>query len=228
VSAVWLRATAQLRGRVRVTVLLALLVGLASGLVLAALAGARRSDAALPGFLRFNQATDAMVWVVPRSGSIFNPPAHLARERRVISELPGVRSASRGSVLIVSGTDPASPAGPRRQAALVALDPGGGGRVGRPMVIAGRLPREDHAEEAAVDEELAQRRGLRVGSVYRIGTYTTAQFGPAGQGVPIRPQGPTVELRITGIVRHPSDLLPVGCANSDMASELPVHSTIAR
>jgi len=54
VSAVWLRATAQLRGRVRVTVLLALLVGLAGGLVLAAVARSRRSDAALPRFLAFN------------------------------------------------------------------------------------------------------------------------------------------------------------------------------
>jgi hypothetical protein len=53
-SAVWLRATAQLRGRVRVTVLLALLVGLAGGLVLAAVAGARRSDGVLPRFLAFN------------------------------------------------------------------------------------------------------------------------------------------------------------------------------
>jgi hypothetical protein len=219
VSAVWLRATAQLRGRVRVTVLLALLVGLAGGLVLAAVAGARRSDAALPRFLAFNQATDAMVWVVPRSGSFFDDRSHLARERRVVSELPGVRSASRGSVLIVSGTDPASPAGPRRQAALVALDPGGGDLVGRPMVIAGRLPREDQAEEAAVDEELAERRGLRVGSVYRIGTYTTAQFGPAGEGVPLRPEGPTVELRVTGIVRHPSDLLPPVDGNDDFDTD---------
>jgi hypothetical protein len=219
VSAVWLRATAQLRGRVRVTVLLALLVGLAGGLVLAAVAGARRSDAALPRFLRFNQTTDAMVWVVPRSGSFFDDRSHLARERRVVSELPGVRSASRGSVLIVSGTDPASPAGPRRQAAVVALDPGGDDLVGRPMVIAGRLPREDQAEEAAVDEELAERRGLRVGSVYRIGTYTSTQFGPAGEGVPLRPEGPTVELRITGIVRHPSDLVPPVDGNDDFDTD---------
>jgi hypothetical protein len=208
VSAVWLRTTAQLRGRVQLTVLLALLVGLAGGLVLAALAGARRSDAALPRFLAFNQTTDAMVWVVPRSGSFFDDRSHLGQERRVVAGLPGVRSTTRGSVIIVSGTDPASPAGPRRQTAVVALDPGGGDLAGRPMVIAGRLTREDRADEATIDEELAQRRGLRVGSTYRIGTYTMAQFGPVGEGVPIRPDGPTVELRITGIVRHPNDLTP--------------------
>ena len=56
------------------TVLLALLVGLAGGLVLAAVAGARRSDAALPRFLPFNQATDAMVWDRAAFGPIFNLP----------------------------------------------------------------------------------------------------------------------------------------------------------
>jgi hypothetical protein len=47
-GAVWLRARVQLRGRVRASLLLALLVGLSGGVVLAALAGARRSDAAMP------------------------------------------------------------------------------------------------------------------------------------------------------------------------------------
>ena len=50
-GAVWLRAKAQLRGRLLASLLLALLVGLAGGVVLAAVAGARRSDAALPRFL---------------------------------------------------------------------------------------------------------------------------------------------------------------------------------
>jgi hypothetical protein len=58
-SAVWLRARAQLRGRAQATVLLLLLVGITGGVVLAAVAGARRSDAALPRFLAFSQTTDA-------------------------------------------------------------------------------------------------------------------------------------------------------------------------
>jgi hypothetical protein len=81
---------------------------------------------ALPRFLAFNQTTDAMVWVLPRSGSFFDDRSHLAEEARMVASLPRARSATRGSVLIMSGTDPASPAGPRRQAAVVALDPGGG------------------------------------------------------------------------------------------------------
>jgi hypothetical protein len=46
VGAVWLRARAQLRGRLLASLLLALLVGLAGGVVLAAVAGAHRSDTA--------------------------------------------------------------------------------------------------------------------------------------------------------------------------------------
>ena len=41
----WLRARAQLRGRALATLFLVLLVGLAGALVLAAAAGARRSEA---------------------------------------------------------------------------------------------------------------------------------------------------------------------------------------
>ena len=124
-GAVLMRARAQLRGRLRTSVLLAVFVGLAGGVVLAAVAGARRSDAALPRFL------------------------------------------------------------------------------------AGRLPDERRAEEAVVDEELAKRQGLAVGATWRVQAYTMAQFGPAGEGKPIPPEGPTVDLRVVGIVRHPRDLLPV-------------------
>jgi hypothetical protein len=68
-GAVWLRAKAQLRGRLLASMLLALLVGLAGGVVLAAVAGARRSDAALPRFLAATRTTKATVWILgPRGG----------------------------------------------------------------------------------------------------------------------------------------------------------------
>jgi hypothetical protein len=91
-GAVWLRAMAQLRGRVRASLLLALLVGLSGGVVLAALAGARRSEAALPRFLAASRTTDATVWIFgPRGGQ----PARtdLADELRAVAALPQVRAA---------------------------------------------------------------------------------------------------------------------------------------
>ena len=65
----WMRARAQLRGRVGASLFLALLVGLAGALVLAAAAGARRSEAALPRFLAANQTVDAAVYVPASSPS---------------------------------------------------------------------------------------------------------------------------------------------------------------
>jgi ABC-type lipoprotein release transport system permease subunit len=219
-GAVWLRARAQLRGRVWASLLLALLVGLASGLVLAALAGARRSDAALPRFLAASRTTDTLVYVAGPSGQPGQPArTDLAEELRAVAALPQVRAAQRLSPLIMSASDPTGPARPSRQLGWVGLDRPGNEGFGRPMVVAGRLPRPDRPEEAAVDEEFAWRHGLRAGSAFRIGTYTRAQFGPAGEGVPIPPEGPAADLRVTGILRFPDDLLPVAEGRNEVDAD---------
>jgi hypothetical protein len=201
----WLRAKAQLRGRARASLLLALLVGLAGALVLAAAAGARRSEAALPRFLAANRTMDAAVLVQPDE-----PFDDLAEARRRLAALPEVRQVFRlTGALILAGADPTDPGRWHRQLGAVALDPGGSMAFGRPIVAAGRLADERRTDEVVVDEELAERRHLRVGSLYRVGIYTRRQFGPAGEGRFVSPQGPVVDLRVVGIVRTPRDLVPV-------------------
>jgi hypothetical protein len=94
-GAVWLRAKAQLRGRLLASLALALLIGLSGGVVLAAVAGARRSDAALPRFLAATRATEATVWILgPRGGQ----PARseLAAELRAVAALPRCAPPSGG------------------------------------------------------------------------------------------------------------------------------------
>jgi FtsX-like permease family len=209
-GAIWLRATAQLRGRVRASLLLILLVGLSGGVVLAALAGARRSEAALPRFLAAYRTADTLVSIIgPRNRPGEPARNDLATEVRAVAGLPQVRTARRVCLVILSGSDPTTGARPSRQLALVGLDGVGHEAFGRPMVVAGRLPRPDRADEAAVDEEFAWRHGLRAGTAFRVGTYTRAQFGSAGAGAPVEPAGPAVDLRVTGILRAPDDLLPV-------------------
>jgi FtsX-like permease family len=78
-----------------------------------------------------------------------------------------------------------------------------------PILVAGRPPRSDHPEEAAVNEEFAWRHGLRPGGQFQVRTYTRAQFPSIEQGLPIPPEGPVAALRVAGIVRFPSDLVPV-------------------
>jgi ABC-type lipoprotein release transport system permease subunit len=201
----WLRARAQLRGRARASLLLALLVGLAGALVLAAAAGARRSEAALPRFLAANRTMDTGVYVVTD-----DPFDDLANARRQVAELPEVRQVVRlTGALILASADPTDPTRWHRLLGALSLDPGASVAFGRPIVVAGRLADERRPDEAVVDEELAQRRHLRVGSRYRVGAFTLEQFGPAGEGRAVAPQGAVVDLRVVGIVRYPRDLVPV-------------------
>ena len=201
----WLRARAQLRGQARASLLLALLVGLAGALVLAAATGARRSEAALPRFLAANRTMDTGVYVVTD-----DPFDDLANARRQVADLPEVRQVVRlTGALILAGADPTEPTRWHRLLGALSLDPGASVAFGRPIVVAGRLADELRPDEAVVDEELAQRRHLHVGSRYRVGAFTLEQFGPAGEGRAVSPQGAVVDLRVVGIVRYPKDLVPV-------------------
>jgi hypothetical protein len=202
----WTRARAQLRGRARANLFLALLVGLAGALVLAAAAGARRSEAALPRFLAANRTVDAAVFLPAAPGD------DMAEARRRVAELPEVaqvfRESGRVGSLVLVGAGPADRGRWHRQLGRIFLDPGGGAVFGRPIVVAGRLPDEGQAEEVAVDEELASRRRLRVGARYRVAAFTLDQLGPAGEGRAVRPRGAVADLLVVGIVRYPEDLAP--------------------
>ena len=187
-GAAWLCTRAQLRGRGLASLLLALLVGLAGGFALAALAGARRSDTALVRFVTASVTVDdRVVWDMSGGGSIDQP--ELAAQLAGVAALPQVRAAQRAAVVIASVLDPAGPMGPARQLAWVGLDRPGHEALGRPLLVAGRWPRPDRAEEALVDEEFTSRHGLHVGGLFRVGIYTRAQFNQAAGGV-LSPQGP--------------------------------------
>src|SRR5687768_4595404 len=67
-GAVWLGLRAELRTRWRALVVLALLIGLGAGIVMATLAGARRTDSAYDRFLVSQHADDVLI---PSGGSVF-------------------------------------------------------------------------------------------------------------------------------------------------------------
>src|SRR5436305_12080544 len=81
VQAVWMAARAQLRRRWGATVALILLVGLTGGVVLAAVAGASRTDSAMKRFVAFSRPEDAYVSVngpqLPGVSSLGGPPPDL-------------------------------------------------------------------------------------------------------------------------------------------------------
>jgi hypothetical protein len=204
VGAVRARAGSLVRRRVGATVLLALLVGLAGAVSLAALAGARRGERALPRFLARQDPPAAVVYAFgpgPGPGSVDDG----SQTADAIRELPGVEQATRVAPLLVAGPDVAGT--PRRLVALDQIDGGGTTVLGRPIVVAGRAPDGTRPDEVAVDEEFVDRTGIEVGERFPLRTYTAARTGDTDpNGAP--PDGPTVEVRVVGVVRHPHDLVP--------------------
>src|SRR2546430_9676319 len=92
-NAVWMRMRWELRSRVAGVVVLGVIVGVIGGVVIAAAAGARRTETAYARFLRTTRAVDVIV--TP------NPPGAVAR-RHEIERLPDV--APTTLVTLASGT----------------------------------------------------------------------------------------------------------------------------
>jgi ABC-type lipoprotein release transport system permease subunit len=149
---VWYRFRVELRTRWRAWLGLALLVGFAAGLVIAAAAGARRTDSAYDRFLRSQRAYDVGVFVDnPVSGSPF---AYIAPD--AIAHLPQVAESAHGVLIPIAFDDGI--------AGLVATD----GRIGRSInrfkFVEGRAPDPERANEVAVGFDFAESKGLHVGS----------------------------------------------------------------
>ena len=189
------------------------MVGLGGGVALTAVAGARRTDAAMPQFVAyglpddggflFGSVTSSPVTTGPAASSLTLTPI----ERRVV-HLRQVAAYFQAPYLFMT-TDPAgynagglNPIG-ATNAALYR-------RVDRPLVVAGHLPDPTRPFDVAVNELAADEDHLRVGGSVRLYAYSFAQFqhsaltsssishGP--------PAGPAFTVRVTAIVRFPQDV----------------------
>jgi len=137
---------------------LALVIALAGGAVLAAAAGASRTDTAYPRFLTQSHASDVLV-----------SPANtgIAGYDAAVGTLPGV-AASAALVGISAG--PVSAAGVIDDDAttFAPLDGRYGRTVDVPKMLAGRLPGLAAPREVAVTQIAARLLNLHVGSVVRM------------------------------------------------------------
>jgi hypothetical protein len=200
-TAVWARSRAELRRRWRATVLLAVLVGLTGGVVLAAVAGARRTDTVMDRFLAYHQGTNIGIEL-------------RGLDTDAVRRLPMVADVAEGGYLAMVL---AGPSGNPNPDAFGEINPFVGlrepwpGSSNRPILVAGRLPSGDRPLEVAVDETLADRRHLEVGSTLRMWGYTPAQVEGFGDVAQFRaaPLGGAFDLTVTGILRTPYDLAPV-------------------
>lgn len=149
-------AARKLRAGWRGWVVFAVLVAVAGGAVLTALAGAIRTDTAYPRFLVASRAADALV--SPAGPGVRGYDAAVAR-------LPGVAAAA---AVVGINAVPVSASGAHGATVVASLD----GHLGRtleiPKMLAGRLPAADAPGEIALTQIGAQQLHLRVGSALRM------------------------------------------------------------
>lgn len=152
-TAVWVLVRARLRARWRALLGLALLVGVASGAVMAAAVGARRTDPAYSRLLEPTRAEDVELEIGGFDNSGFIDS---------LARLPQVADMGLESVALVTPNMPGDPpkfstSSPRLQD-VMSVDGRVGWTVNRPLILAGRRPDPARPDEVGLSESLARHR----------------------------------------------------------------------
>jgi hypothetical protein len=190
VGAVGLLASRDIRRRWRSALAIALLIGIIGALVLAAVAGARRSSTSLDRFLDATRSANVEFYVGTPTDR------ELAEFRRA----PGVETVAhlRGYSASAeeSGLGFAAP-----------LDDVFDREIDRSRIIDGRRPDPSEPLEVTVAEGIAEEFDLRPGSTLTTVSYTQEQIDRAFKGgAEEAPAGPNLTFRVVGVVRRPLDL----------------------
>jgi ABC-type lipoprotein release transport system permease subunit len=193
--AVLMRLRAELRSSWRSWAGLVVLVGVVGALVLAAVAGARRTETAFPRALETANLTDGGLPIGSKFGF-----ADLTQEQ--IRRLPDVEEVYRGDGFFFDGrTDKG------RHLENVDLnsspDPRYGDTVDGVKIIAGRKMDAKRPNEAVVDEYAATQNGLEVGDTFTVRFAAASQLDAALKashgGGPFRPTGARARFEVVGI-----------------------------
>lgn len=181
-------ASIDVRRRWRSTLALVLLAGAVGAVVLASVAGARRTASSVERFEAESRAAHLEVNVGDASSEqIERFRAHPAVE--------GVGVLRQLSIFTEDESVYLPSAGP--------VDGSFGRDVDRARLVEGRWARGAH--ELNVGEGLAGRLGVGLGDTIRFASFSPEQITDESDEVP-EPAGPTVTFDIVGIVRRPLDL----------------------
>ena len=188
-AAAWLRV--DLRRRWRSWVALALLVAVASGTVLAAVAGARRAETAQGRLVE--RTLPATAAVLP------NEPGFDWDAVRAMPEVEAVATFLLGPPFPV--TDDVTGEAVDEGFGFAPGDAAWGSAVDRPVVLAGRLPDPARADEVLVTPRYLELGDRRIGDTLTARLFTPEQVASqaAAEGSPPDPAGPVVRLRIVGV-----------------------------
>jgi hypothetical protein len=201
-AAVLARARAELRTRWRSWLALTLLLGLAGGMVLALLGGARRTDSAYDRLVAAEQPADLEFYAhdLPETGK-GRAPVTLDRLER----LPGVVESGRFLDFPADRGDNRSLTTDTYFDTLAPADQGAVGFVSRWKLLAGRHTNPGRVDEAVVGFTVAEQYRLRAGSRLRLRLLSRDEAGAIFQDgtlvrLPPPAAGRWVELRVVGIV----------------------------
>ena len=204
---------AELRTRHRSWLVLALLIGLAGGVVLATAAGARRTESALARHVTAYELAD----VVTMRGFYIDGRETLDLER--VARLPQVVAASRwGRLAAIFRSHSGKPVVPDGNAGVgigVWLDQHGGREVDRTRLLRGRAPRPDRPDEALVNTTAFTRLGYEIGDTVQVRLVSHAALWGRPSAAdrliedPAKARtGPLVRVRIVGVVAAVQEGVP--------------------
>ena len=187
---------------------LVLLAGLAGGVTLAAIAGARRTDSAFSRLLVSTNA--AHVLVNPDYGN------DSGLDWKAVAKLPMVTQAARENGIIVLPLPVRGPSDLTGSLGLAQV--GNAGRtIGRLHILHGRAPDPRSADEVLVNPRFADRNGVSVGDTFTAVILDGAKLQQAGdaggtfddlrRGVNSGSFGDRVRLRVAGIAQTPEEIV---------------------
>jgi hypothetical protein len=197
VTAVWVRARAEMRTDWRAAVAVVALLMIGGAAVIAAVAGARRTQTAMQRFITYDRPEDVSVFFDPLPGY-----------RQRVLALPEVARTTSVPYMMVS-TNPTrltnvSVFGASDDTLLSSID--------RPLVVHGRQAQRDRPDEAVITDVGARQSGLHIGSSVKLYAFSRPQVDLISQGGftgSERPQGPVFTARIVGIIREPTGIAVV-------------------
>lgn len=188
-AAVRLRLVSELRSRWRGWLALGVLAGLFAGAVIAAVAGARRTETSYQRFLVAERAPDILVFSRPMAG-----PTFATFSDADLAKVPEVAELASGKTIGV--------AHPPEINIIAPADSKVGSTVMRRKMLAGREPRPDSVDEATVSFVLANAQHVEVGDTLRLDVLA------AGSGEEEQAGTKPYSFKIVGIDAAPTEFPP--------------------
>ena len=204
-----MHAGAILRGAWRTTLVLAVLAGVAGGLVLAGWSAVRRGATSIERFEQSVGEADLTVATCGPDGHFDLDAGACAvpylpfAERDRIAAIAGVEAAGVGAIFPLWYSGPKLPedAGGGVWAMADGMFPTA---MGTPVVVDGRMFDPAAADEVLITEDVVAIAGIGVGDTLTVRGY------PLDQGIDLQApaQGEEIPVRVVGVVRFPTDLSP--------------------